>query len=409
MSSSATVSSPVKSFGGKDDFDVSKTHVVQNMIPKDSGFTSGKHGAHSPIFSNDGTIVTWTEFTEDGCESGCAVLVASGPHLRPYGSLISGTGARVKVFIHPVPAPKPGSDKRLASPFKPTDDHTTSLTQPLPGGRPLYSQSSFTKPNDVHITRGLNQPHALVSQLTRFTKEESNGKSLDDGEEFYFDGAEMKIQGWVLKPKGYNKNNRKWAPLSLIHGGPQGVRDGWSTRWNLNAGYFVVIVSHLVQLPLDKTSQMPSGKVGEESRLSIPERDDNISSISIPGDRAVAAGADYGGYATKYFFALIPRDRDRNVPSWIQRNPGFGFGLKALVCHDGYNGYSADEHFFDYRLPEANDTAPFHALQQRGVPSRLVTFSDKNHRVLNHEHGLKWHYKVFHWLNQFAGKDNTNR
>ena len=37
--------------------------------------------------------------------------------------------------------------------------------------------------------------------------------------------------------------------------------------------------------------------------------------------------------------------------SWIQGHPEFGFGFKALVCHDGvfdsaYNGFSTDELFF---------------------------------------------------------------
>ena len=28
------------------------------------------------------------------------------------------------------------------------------------------------------------------------------------------------------------------------------------------------------------------------------------------------------------------------LPSWIQSNPEFGFGFKALVCHDGVRGGS---------------------------------------------------------------------
>jgi len=60
-----------------------------------------------------------------------------------------------------------------------------------------------------------------------FAEEELKGKSLDAGEEFYFDGAERKIQGWILKPKGYDEGDKKkWAPLLFIHGGPQGV---WET------------------------------------------------------------------------------------------------------------------------------------------------------------------------------------
>lgn len=38
--------------------------------------TSGKHGAtHTPVFSNDGTKVAWTELAEDGYESDRAVIV----------------------------------------------------------------------------------------------------------------------------------------------------------------------------------------------------------------------------------------------------------------------------------------------------------------------------------------------
>ncbi|KAF9649792.1 hypothetical protein BDM02DRAFT_3113268 [Thelephora ganbajun] len=54
---------------------------------------------------------------------------------------------------------------------------------------------------------------------------------------------------------------------------------------------------------------MPPRNTGGGSRLSISERDGNISSIPIFGDRPAAVGASYGGYAIKYF-ASIPRDRD---------------------------------------------------------------------------------------------------
>ena len=153
----------------------------------------------------------------------------------------------------PLPTSKPNSDKKPPSPFKLTDEHSISSIQPLSGGRLLYSQNSFTKPNDAYVIRGLDQLPAsydswdhdteslsarsfAVSQLTKFTEEELKGKFLDAGEEFHFHGAESKIQGWILKPKGYKKDDRKkWAPLLFIHGGPQGAwEDGWSTRWNPN-------------------------------------------------------------------------------------------------------------------------------------------------------------------------------
>lgn len=167
----------------------------------------------------------------------------------------------------PVPASKPGCDKKPALPFELTSEHVASAIQPLSGGRLLYSQSSFTKPNDVYIIRGLDQLPASydswnddtkdldaksfpVTQLTRFTEEELKGKTLDAGEEFYFRGAEKEIQGWILKPKGYSKDDKKkWAPLLLIHGGPQGAwEDGWSTRWNPNGTELAALTGKIAEL-----------------------------------------------------------------------------------------------------------------------------------------------------------------
>ncbi|KAJ2922243.1 hypothetical protein H1R20_g14857, partial [Candolleomyces eurysporus] len=62
----------------------------------------------------------------------------------------------------------------------------------------------------------------------------------------------------------------------------------------------------------------------------------------------------------------------------------------------------------DYRLPETEGIAAFHALQQRGVPSRLVIFPDENHWVLKHGNSLKWHFEVLRWFDQFVGEDGRS-
>ena len=239
--------------------------------------------------------------------------------------LTAGSEARVKIFVLPVPDSEPTSDKELPLPLKLTDEHTISAIQPLSGGRLLYSQNSFTKPNDVYVVHGLDQlptswdswdydtkglsvQSFRVSQLTRFTEEELKGKYLDAGEEFYFDGAaERKIQGWILKPKGYDKDDRKkWAPLLLIHGGPQGVwGDGWSTRWNANGmlrtrearlqrtnsrltvfaqqGYFVVAIN--------PTGSTTFGQGIRSQSLSLLR----LVYPVFPPDLTDAVKADYGG------------------------------------------------------------------------------------------------------------------
>lgn len=84
----------------------------------------------------------------------------------------------------------------------------------------------------------------------------------------------------------------------------------------------------------------------------------------------------------------------------------------------------------DYRLPEGDGIAVWHALQQyvffqfnssalvltplrprnrRGVPSRLVIFPDENHWVMNAGNSLKWHYEVFKWFDEFVGYNTSIR
>ena len=172
--------------------------------------------------------------------------------------LTVGDEAHVKVFtlaLPPTPSessthPKFGDYSATPTPL--THSHAASSVQPLPNGRLIYTQSSFTSPNDVFIIRGLTEPSSALSstqttgaalakleyaQITRFSSDSLKGKDLDTGESFFFEGAEGKqIQGWVLKPKGWKDGVKKQFPvLLLIHGGPQGAwEDQWSTRWNPN-------------------------------------------------------------------------------------------------------------------------------------------------------------------------------
>jgi dipeptidyl aminopeptidase/acylaminoacyl peptidase len=123
------------------------------------------------------------------------------------------------------------------SPKELTSKGAASGVHALPNGRIVFTASSLTQPNDVFIMRGLDQSseNPKVEQVTRFTEVDLKEKQLAPGEEVWFEGAEGKhVQGWVLKPKGFQEGEKKkWPVVLLIHGGPQGAwEDQWSTRWN---------------------------------------------------------------------------------------------------------------------------------------------------------------------------------
>ncbi|KAG9094444.1 hypothetical protein FRC07_011302, partial [Ceratobasidium sp. 392] len=240
---------------------------------------------------------------------------------------------------------------------------------------------------------------------------------------------------WIVRPPGADaesvKEGKKWPAVLLIHGGPQGAwEDSWSTRWNpqvfAQQGYFVVAINPTGSTTFgqeftDAIAGDWGGKPFEDLRKGWKYVLDNYKEIDP--ERAVAAGASWGGYAI----------------NWIQGHPEFGFNFKALVCHDGvfdtvYNGFATDELYFfnhdfggppwdarsrktaekfnpanfvsrwstpqliihgskDYRLAETEGLGAFNALQSRGVPSRIVIFPDENHWVLRPGNSLKWHYE----------------
>ncbi|KAF9454685.1 hypothetical protein P691DRAFT_189906 [Macrolepiota fuliginosa MF-IS2] len=467
-------------------------HTKQNVYivdirgnGKPRELTSGKQGAiHSPVFNHQGDKVAWLELDEDGYESDRAKIVIydlrsnvrytltqkwdrspDSLAFNPEGTFLyftAGDAAKVKVFYLPIPdtpshsTTNPDLDTVYTTPIELTSTGAVSGIFPMYTGRLLFSRSSLTSPNDVflvqHLPRYLTDltqpgefgPKGDLKQITRFTDAALGGKGLSKGEEFYFKGAHGKhIQGWALKPNGWKEGEKKkWPVVLLIHGGPQGAwEDQWSTRWNPNVftgqGYFVIAIN-------------PTGSTtfGQELTDAIKEDWGGKPFVDlingwkhalekypeIDPDRAVAAGASWGGYAI----------------NWIQGHPEYGFGFKALIAHDGvfdsaYNGYSTDELFFfnhewggrpwdekskklstkfspsnfvhkwstpqllihgskDFRLPETESIGAFHALQQLGIPSRLVVFPDENHWVLNHGNSLKWHYEVFRWFDEFVGK-----
>ncbi|KAF8530893.1 alpha/beta-hydrolase [Gautieria morchelliformis] len=490
---------PVEPFGGTDNFDVSATHIVytakdpalpvawhtrQNVyiVPSQGGeaprqLTSGKQGAtNSPVFNNQGTKAAWTEMDKDGFEADRAKIVvydltkdvrftvtpnwdrsANQLTFAPAGDSLIFTASdsgHVKVFSLQIPPTPSSSDVRLSDiqvPVALTHTHAVSSVQPLSNGRVLFTQSSLTSPNNVFILSGLETPSKPLSveQITRFSENELQGKQLDEGEQYWFKGAGgILVHGWILKPKGFKKRsnadaNAKWPVVFLVHGGPQGAwEDSWSTRWNPNVfaqqGYFVITPNptgstSFGQEFTNRISENWGGRPFEDLQKGwkaalklYPE---------IDADRAVAAGASWGGYAM----------------NWINGHPEFDFGFKALVCHDGvfdtrYNGFSTEELFFfnhefggepwskkgkilsekwnpsnfidkfstphllfhgsrDYRLPETESLGCFNALQQRGVDSRLVVFPDENHWVLKPENSLKWHDEVFRWFAKYAASD----
>ena len=221
-------------------------------------------------------------------------------------------------------------------------------------------------------------------------------------------------QALIVYPTDFDPE-KVYDLVFYVHGGPQGYTGNtWSSRWNLKTwadqGYVLVGPN-----PTGSTSYGQNltdriqGRWGswpyEDLVLAHEYACENLPYVNC--SNAVEAGASYGGYMT----------------NWIQGHD-LGREFKALVCHDGvattYADYSTEELWFtqhdfngtlwdnretyaawdplshavnfstpqfvvhnelDYRLPVSEGIAMFNVLQERGVPSRFLSFPDEVSRL----------------------------
>ena len=84
----------------------------------------------------------------------------------------------------------------------------------------------------------------------------------------------------------------------------------------------------------------------------------------------------------------------RRTPGYDRENPmnyAANFKTPTLVITGG----------IDYRVPEAQGSEFYAALQANGTPARLVEFPDENHWVLHPQNSVFWYGEVDAWLKRW--------
>ena len=209
----------------------------------------------------------------------------------------------------------------------------------LQDGNILISDAKVWTSRDIYV---ISPTGEIVADLFRANEVDEQLSGLDQSiqSEFYYPGNFTDVQSFIIYPEGFDESQT--YPLAfIIHGGPQVQHtNSFSTRWNFKVwadqGYVVVAPN-------------PTGSNGfgmefqdaiQNNWGSYPYDDlvkcfnyvrDNFDYIDT--DRAIAAGASYGGYMT----------------NWIQGHD-LGREFKALVTHDGSTDtlaqYTSEELWF---------------------------------------------------------------
>jgi acylaminoacyl-peptidase len=316
-------------------------------------------------------------------------------------------------------------------------------------GRP-YSNGSFTISSNgryAYTLTGIDHPADLASgensntrRLSNLNKDLFGNRILGNAEEFWFkssnDGHD--IQGWILKPPGFDPNIK--YPLILeIHGGPNanyGPRFSAEMQLYAARGYLVLYIN-----PRGSTSY------GQEFRDLIyqtdlkSQYDDLMSGVEVAIDKGYVdsnnlfvTGGSYGGYLSAWIIgntdqfnaAVVAKpiinqysmslytditfwslswfsDYPWNVPEeYLERSPISVVGNVSTPTMI----LTGEQ---DYRTPIAESEQFYTALKLRKVDAAFVRIPNSSHQIASKPSNLIAKVSaVLTWFEKYRVDDNNN-
>ncbi|MGB3738991.1 MAG: S9 family peptidase [Pontixanthobacter sp.] len=313
--------------------------------------------------------------------------------------------------------------------------HIGNVT-PIAGSRLLFTRDSIAAPAELYLSQGWSQ----AMPITAVARPAIGKLAGITTTRFNFEGAGGDtVWGQITKPERPAQGSRERLPAILyVHGGPQGsFNDGWSSRWNprvlASQGYAVISVDFhgstgYGQAFTDSINRDWGGKPLEDLQKGLAAALARDSQID--GTRACAMGASYGGYMMNWiagqwpdrFDCLIQHDGLFDMRSFYYATeelwfPRWDFGGSYAQNPQEYEKFNPVNYVQnwrtpmlvitgekDFRVPYTQGLQSFTALQEQGVPSKLLVFPDENHWVLKPANSLQWHNTVFDWLATYLKK-----
>ena len=305
---------------------------------------------------------------------------------------------------------------------------------PVQGNRLLFTRNSIGAPSELFLSKDWKHAKPLTDVATTLMGQRASVKTT----RFSFDGAGgATVWGQITKLEDHQG---PMPAVLYVHGGPQGsFNDGWSSRWNpkvvASQGYAVISIDFhgsagYGQDFTDSINQDWGGKPLEDLQKGLAaalELDPQID-----GSKACAMGASYGGYMMNWiagkwpdrFKCLVQHDGLFDMRSFYYATeeswfPRWDFGGSYAEATGEYEKWNPVNHVKnwktpmlviagekDFRVPYSQGLQSFTALQEQGVPAKLLVFPDENHWVLKPKNSLQWHNTVFDWLATYLGDES---
>ena len=276
------------------------------------------------------------------------------------------------------------------------------------GTRIAYVATDITKPTELFIA---NADGSGERKLTAFNDKIVSEVAFSDAERFtYRSVGNLEIEGWLMKPYGYEPG-KKYPVVLYIHGGPHSAYgETWFDEFqNLAAeGMFVLFTN-----PRGSSGYGADFTYSTRGRWGFEDYDDLMKAVDIAAKRPDVdstrmgvTGGSYGGFMTAWVTTKTSRfkaaEADRMISDWLywygasdaQGLTEFEFYGKPWDNFALYDSLSPIRRVTrvktptlivqseeDFRTPMGNAEIWFMALKKQGVPVELVRYPRSTHEL----------------------------
>ena len=384
-----------------------------------------KGSQRSPVLSPDGqslafihtaargeqTDVMIVSLDQNGEANGSPQNLTENWDLQPGGIHWSADGNRIRFSAqirgnaHLFEVSREGGDvrqitegERRLSSFSVTDD----------GNIMAYTSTDAVMPAEMFLSRSDGSGEV---QLTNFNGEWMSDREINPAEPIFWtveDGTE--IQGWVIKPVGYEEGN-SYPLVMKIHGGPHTAYGNiWFQAFHTLSAYGMFV---FYPNPRGSSSYGHEFMYATRGQWGELDEEDFMTGLQAvfekyPGvdpDRIGVSGGSYGGFMTNWLTVRYPDHfkaavTSRSITNWeswygttdVQRLTEFEFYGTSWEQRELYRKLSPISYVEnvtaptliihseeDWRTPIADAEQWYMALKKRQVPVEFVRYPRSSH------------------------------
>jgi dipeptidyl aminopeptidase/acylaminoacyl peptidase len=271
-----------------------------------------------------------------------------------------------------------------------------------------YVVSSVTQPTELYVAGVDGKGERKV---TAFNEKLTSEVAFSDAERFTYPSVGgLEIEGWLMKPYGYEPG-KKYPLVLYIHGGPHSAYDeGWFDEFqNLAATGMWVLYTN----PRGSSNYGADFTYSTRGRWGAEDYEDLMKAVDIAAKRADVdstkmgvTGGSYGGFMTAWVTTKTDRfkaaETDRMISDWTywygasdaQGLTEFEFFGKPWDNFALYDTLSPIRRVTkvrtptllvqsedDFRTPMGNAELWFIALRKQGVPAELIRYPRSTHEL----------------------------